>query len=133
MILISSLKLISVQSLFSHGLVDVAVTLLWICCRVLAYQLKAFMKQVIENNYLSFCNNEHRIVQPCKETGAELQDIDVALRVVGVLYWLSWECSSRATLGVFSCHFCLQRCRPLEVSYCYAVFCFNLHCSFVSW
>ncbi|KAI5404345.1 hypothetical protein KIW84_034264 [Lathyrus oleraceus] len=51
--------------------------------RVLAYQLKAFMKQVIENSYLSFCNNEHRIVQPCKETGAELQDIDVALRVVG--------------------------------------------------
>ncbi|KAI5417619.1 hypothetical protein KIW84_042295 [Lathyrus oleraceus] len=45
--------------------------------------MKAFMKQVTENNYLSFCNNGHRIVHPCKETGAELQDIDVALRVVG--------------------------------------------------
>lgn len=49
----------------------------------LACDMKAFMKQVTENNYLSFCNNEHRIVHPCKETGAGLQDIDVALRVVG--------------------------------------------------
>lgn len=35
---------------------------------------EVFMKQVTENNYLSFCNNEHRIVHPCKETGAGLQD-----------------------------------------------------------
>lgn len=52
-------------------------------CMGLGCDMKAFMKQVTENNYLSFCNNGHRIVHPFKETGAELQDIDVTLRVVG--------------------------------------------------
>ncbi|XP_058778802.1 uncharacterized protein LOC131652840 isoform X2 [Vicia villosa] len=43
----------------------------------LAYDVKVLMKQAAENNYPSFCNNEHTLtVHPSKEIGAELQDID---------------------------------------------------------
>ncbi|GAU37853.1 hypothetical protein TSUD_22690 [Trifolium subterraneum] len=44
------------------------------------YDMETFMKQKVENNCLSFCNNKQTpTVRPREETGAVMQEIDVSL------------------------------------------------------
>ena len=46
----------------------------------LADDIQTFMNPAVENNYLSFCNNEQTpTVHPCKETAAVMQEVDVGI------------------------------------------------------
>lgn len=46
----------------------------------LSDDIQTFMNPAVENNYLSFCNNEQTpTVHPCKETAAVMQEVDVGI------------------------------------------------------